>query len=46
MFNRLVAENILKTPIKADPYFSVNKKMLAYSLESSIKIKSFEKDAK
>ena len=41
MFNRLVADNILKTPIKTDPYFALNKKMLAYSIESSLKIKSF-----
>lgn len=46
MQNRLVAENVLKTPLKGNSYFSINKKLLAYSIEQLLKIKSFNKEGK
>jgi hypothetical protein len=45
MLNRLVAENVVKTPFKGEAIFSINKKMLAYSTEKAIKIKTFQKNS-
>ncbi len=46
MQNRLVAQNVFKAPLKGDTYLSVNKKMIGYSMEQSLKIKSFNKEGK
>lgn len=46
MFNRLVAENTIKTPFKGEPFFSVNRKMIAYQTDNTIRIKSLNRETK
>lgn len=46
MFNRLVAENTIKTPFKGEPFFTISKKMIAYQSDNCIQIKSLIRDAK
>lgn len=47
MFNRLVAENTIKTPFHGEPFFTVSKKLLAFQSGSHcIKVKSLNKDVR
>jgi hypothetical protein len=46
MINRLVAENTLKVPFKGHPYFAINKKLLAFQIEGSIRVKALYREAK
>ena len=46
MINRLVAENTLKAPLRGQISFSINKKFIAFTTDTCLKIKTLNREAK
>ena len=41
--NRLIADNTIKTPLKGTAIFAVSKKLIAFPVEKSIRIKTLHR---